>query len=176
MNKDKLRILNKAFIESQFGYCPLIWIFHSRTLNNKINKLHERSLRLAYSDPVSSFLELLDMDKSFTIHGRNLQSLAIEMYKIEQNISPSFTRSIFPLANNPYQLRNKQTYQTENIRTVAYGSETIAYRGPKTWDLVPDNIKMSESLHAFRTKIRQWKPQGCSCRLCKTYIANVGFI
>ena len=46
MNKEKLRILNKAFIESQFGYCPLIWMFHSRTLNNKINKLHERSLRL----------------------------------------------------------------------------------------------------------------------------------
>ena len=175
MNKEKLQIL-KAFIESQFGYCPLIWMFHSRTLNNKINKLHERSLRLVYNDQMSSFLELLDMDKSFTIHERNLQSLAIEMYKIEQNISPSFMRSIFPLSNNPYQLRNKQTYQTENIHTVAYGSETIAYIGPKTWDLVPDNIKKSESLHVFKTKIRRWKPHGCSCRLCKTYIANVGFI
>ena len=121
-------------------------MFHSRTLNNKINKLHERSLRLVYNDQVSSFLELLDMDKSFTIHERNLQSLAIEMYKIEQNISPSFMRSIFPLSNNLYQLRNKQTYQTENICTVAYGSETIAYRGPKTWDLVPDNIKKVRKL------------------------------
>ena len=101
MKKEKLRILNKAFIESQFGYCPLIWMFHSRTLNNKINKLHERSLRLVYNDQVSSFLEFLDMDKSFSIHERNLQSLAIEMYKIEQNISPSFMTSIFPLSDNP---------------------------------------------------------------------------
>ena len=46
MDKDKLRVLMKAFIESQFGYCPLIWTHHSRTLNNKINKLHERALSL----------------------------------------------------------------------------------------------------------------------------------
>ena len=50
MNKEKLRILARAFIESQFGYCPLIWMFHNRTLNNKINRLHERTLRLVYND------------------------------------------------------------------------------------------------------------------------------
>ena len=50
MSKDKLRILTKSFVESQFGYCPLIWMFHNRTLNNKINKLHERALRLVYND------------------------------------------------------------------------------------------------------------------------------
>ena len=41
MSQDKPRILMKAFVESQFGYCSLIWMFHSRKLNNKINKLHE---------------------------------------------------------------------------------------------------------------------------------------
>ena len=46
----KLRIMMKAFIESQFQYCPLVWMFHSRTLNNRINKLHERALRLVYKD------------------------------------------------------------------------------------------------------------------------------
>ena len=54
MNKHKLRILMKAFIESQFGYCPLIWMFHSRTLKNKINRLHERALRLVYKDVIIS--------------------------------------------------------------------------------------------------------------------------
>ena len=46
MSQDKLRVLMKSFVESQFSYCPLIWMFHSRTLNNRINKLHERALRL----------------------------------------------------------------------------------------------------------------------------------
>ena len=43
MNNCKLRIVMKAFILSQFGYCPLIWMFHSRALNNRINRLHERA-------------------------------------------------------------------------------------------------------------------------------------
>ena len=50
MNTDKLRLTMKAFIESQFGYCPLIWMFHSRTLNNKINRIHERAQRITYKD------------------------------------------------------------------------------------------------------------------------------
>ena len=44
MKEDTLRIIMKAFIESQFGYCPLIWMFHSRMLNNRINKLHDESV------------------------------------------------------------------------------------------------------------------------------------
>ena len=55
MNSNKLRTLVKAFFESQFSYCPLVWMFHSRTLNNRINKLHERVLRLVYEDPQLTF-------------------------------------------------------------------------------------------------------------------------
>ena len=46
MPLEKRRIVMKTFIESQFNYCPLIWMFHSRTINNKINRLHERTLRI----------------------------------------------------------------------------------------------------------------------------------
>ena len=70
----------KAFIMSQFSYCPLVWMCHSRTLNNKINKLHERALRLVYDDRQSTFEELLNIDKSVTNHHRNLQTLATEVY------------------------------------------------------------------------------------------------
>ena len=41
MNVDKKRTIMKAFIESQFGYCPLFWMFESRNLNNKINRIIE---------------------------------------------------------------------------------------------------------------------------------------
>ena len=76
MSQDKLRIIMSAFIESQFGYCPLAWMFHSRTLNNRINRLHERALRLVYKDRHITFGELLREDNSFCIHHRNLQKLA----------------------------------------------------------------------------------------------------
>ena len=57
MSIKKKKVLMKAFFMAQFSYCPLIWMFHSRKLNNKINKLHERCLRIVYSDNTSSFEE-----------------------------------------------------------------------------------------------------------------------
>ena len=87
MNQNKLRLSMKAFIESQFSYCPLIWMFHSRILNNRINSLHERALSLVYKDQDSSFEQLLQRDNSFSINHRNLQKLATEIYKVKHNLS-----------------------------------------------------------------------------------------
>ena len=75
----KRRILLKTFIESQFSYCPLIWMFHSRKLNHKINHIHERALRLVYNDYTSTFENLLLIDGSVSIHHRNIQKVATEM-------------------------------------------------------------------------------------------------
>ena len=65
---ENCRTLMKAFIESQFNYCPLIWMLRSRTLNNKINQIREKALRLLYSDYNSFFYEVLHKDYTFTIH------------------------------------------------------------------------------------------------------------
>ena len=85
---EKRKTVMKAYIASQFGYCPLVWMFHSRSLNNKINSLHERALRITYGDRSSSFENLLKKDNSVSIHHRNIQALATEMFKVENNIAP----------------------------------------------------------------------------------------
>ena len=176
MSQDKLRLLMKAFIESQFSYCPLVWMFCSRTLNNRINRLHERGLRIVYKDHNMSFVELLRQDNSFSIHHRNLQKLATEMYKTYNDISPSLMKSIFPIRDLQYNLRNKNSFQQENVHTVLNGTETLSFRGPKIWSIVPESIKNSKSLTEFKRKIRTWEPIGCTCRLCKTYIHHLGFV
>ena len=83
MSFDKKRILLKTFITSQFNYCPLVWMCHSRGLNNRINNLHERALRIVYQDKKSDFETLLKNDKSVTIHVRNLHYLVTEVYKLK---------------------------------------------------------------------------------------------
>ena len=176
VSREKLRLILKAFIESQFGYCPLVWMFHSRTLNNRINRLHERALRLVYKIPSLTFEQLLKMDYSFTIHHRNLQKLAMEMYKIRNNMSPDIMKCIFPDTTNPYNLRNKNPFKGSNVHTVYNGTETISFRGPKTWALVPEEIKTSKSLYEFKSQIKQWESSGCTCRLCNVYVNSVGFI
>ena len=79
MSLEKRRIVMKTFIESQFNYYALICMFYSRTINNKINRLHERALRIVYSDFKLSLEGLLMKDNSFSINERNIQSLAIEI-------------------------------------------------------------------------------------------------
>ena len=80
---EKRRSLMKAFIESQFSYCPLLWMYCSRKMNNKINYIHERTLTLVHNDYNTSFEGLLDKDKSVCIHHRNIQKVAMKMYNVK---------------------------------------------------------------------------------------------
>ena len=134
---DKLKLVMRAFIESVFGYCPLIWMFRNRTLNNKINHQQERDLRLVYKDHNSTFSELLCKDNTLNIHQRNLQKLAIEMYKIKTNLSPSIVSDLFTKHTDTYDLRQNRSWETSNVRTVIYGTETEYFRRPKTCQIVP---------------------------------------
>ena len=103
-------VLMKPFTEAQFGYCPLVSMFHSRVLNRKTNHLHERSLQIVYRDSISSFQELVRKGHSFTIHHRNIHSLAIELCKIKEYLSNEIKSSIFPPTNIHKILENNYSF------------------------------------------------------------------
>ena len=71
--------------------------------------------------------------------------------------------------------RGNGDFVIPQVKTVNRGVETIRYRGPLTWDIVPEEIRKAESLPKFKDKIKNWKPTGCTCRLCKTYIPGLGY-
>ena len=133
MNMQKKRIIMKSFVTSQFGYCPLIWMFHSRRLNNKINSIHERALRITYQDHISTFQELLNKDNSVSIHHRNLQALATEMFKIHRGLSPDILREIFVPKISLYNLRRNNTFERRQVHSVYHGTESLSFLGPKIW-------------------------------------------
>ena len=66
----------KSFIESQFAFCPSVWMCRDKTSDNCMNHLHERALRTVYNDNVPTFEKVLEKDNSVTIHVRNLRILA----------------------------------------------------------------------------------------------------
>ena len=83
LSPERRRSLMKAFIESQFGYCPLVWMFCGRHEINRINHLHERALRIVHNDYKSTFENLLELDN----HHRYIRLLSLEFYKVKHNLS-----------------------------------------------------------------------------------------
>ena len=152
MDPIKRWLLMNAFFTSQFNYWPFTWIFHSRRLNNKINRLHERCLRLIYSDRISSYKELLDKDNSVPIHRKNLQKLAIEMFKTYTGMASQITNEVFP-RNHALNcnLHRRPKFASRAINTVHFGLDSLSFLGPKIWEMLPLDLKNSDSLDSFKS-------------------------
>ena len=115
-------------------------------------------------------------DNSFSIHAKNIQSLAIKIYKFLNGPSPTFLDNVFHKnISNSYDLQNHKELYSRNPKTVRFGTETVSYIAPKIWRKVPKTIKMKSPLESFKTKICKWKPE-CDCHLCTTYLHHVGFV
>ena len=99
------KIIMDAFINSQFSYCPLIWMCHNRNANSMINNIHERALRIVYKDNNSSFNQLLEKSGSVSIHHRNLRVLAIEIYKGLNKLSSHLMTELFKVKETKYSFR-----------------------------------------------------------------------
>ena len=142
-----------------------------------MNKIHKRALRLVHkSETFLSFDDLLKRDISVSIQQRNLQILATEIYKIKNDLGPKIMKDTFHFIQKPYNLRNDPVLQRRRNRTVYFGTESISLLAPKIWELIPSDIRSAKSLGIFKEKIKFWKTDKCPCRLCKTYIGNMGFI
>ena len=122
LTSDQRNLLLTTVIKSQFTYCPLIWMFTSRYLNNALNM------------------------------------------------------NIFFSRQNIYNLRNFQELSTSTKNNLNFGTETISYRVPQLWNLIPNNIKSEPTLELFKKKTRKWKCEPCQCRMCKTHLQHTGFI
>ena len=179
----KRAMLMQAFFNSQFAYCPLVWMFHSRKINKKINDLHYRALRIVYKDETSTFEELLLKDGSIRIHHRNIHLLATEIFKVEKGVAPPFMSDIFSInpslnvGNVSSNTRSKSTFYSSDVpKTTKFGIETLRYLGPKIWNLVPREIKSAASVEIFKKQIKTWIPINCPRRLCATFIPGIGYL
>ena len=114
----------EPFITSQFNQCSIVWMCNTRNCNNKVNRIHERAVRVVYQDFQSSFTGLHIKDNSFTIHQRNLYFLAMKILKI--NIFPEIMNEIFHFPkNSAYALRCRSCLARSNIQSTHFGIESI---------------------------------------------------
>ena len=171
-----------CFLKDTFGYCffsyyPLVWMLPSRTLNNRVNNIHERALRLTCQDNQFSFKQLLEKDHSVTVHHKNVQVLVTQTFKVKNSLASDIIKDGFELKELLYNLRSESNQFTSRIvKTTYYGLSSIKYLASQIWELVQESVRKCKTLNEFKTKIKSSYPDHCPCRLCKTYVAQLGFI
>ena len=142
-------------------------VLQPKKQNDKINGLHERSLRIVNINFESLYEELLSKCNSSSIHDQNIPRLAIEIYKVANGLSVGEFENLF-------DFKDQYTIHFPSFNTELKGKNSIRYFGAVIWNAIPLSIKTATSLSAFKNRIKSWKPN-CSCRLCKTYLQGEGF-
>ena len=99
---EQIKLMMEYFVMSHFSWCPLIWMFHDKIIDNKINRIKERALRVAFKDNTSRFEKQLENDNSASIHQKNLQLLMTEIFKTRNHLNPPFMREMFEGNALPY--------------------------------------------------------------------------
>ena len=137
---DQKILLSNSVVKSQFSFCPLIWMFTSRYLNNTLNSIHKWALRLIYNDYDLPF------DRIKGIRQKNTELLTIEIYKIQVGLLPSIMSGLFVTRENKYNLTKFQALESSHKRTVKYETEIISYRRPQIWNLILERLRTLSTL------------------------------
>ena len=162
----KSRLLYNAYILSPFRYFPLIWTFTNKTKNICMQQIQKRALRIIQGNFNLTLEECLHDTGSISIHTQNLKYLMVEVYKCLHHVNPEFMWELFIPKVIPYNLRKSNLLTLPKIKSSSYGIDSLLFRGSILWNTIPDYIKSSNSLSAFKLKIKNWKGELCNCRIC----------
>ena len=158
-------LIINAYIKSLFNYCPLVWMFCYRRIMHKMNKIHERSLRLLLKNYKDDFQDLLRSSSDTSIHQRCINSLLTEVYKYIHGLSPKIMKEVFSTRANIYNTRQFNVLGTHIPTSSRYGLNSIPYEANQLWNLLPESLKSSPSLILFKNKIKLWEYFNCPCNM-----------
>ena len=156
----------RAYIMSNFNYCPLVWHFCSKKNLSKLERIQERALSFVYRDYKISYEELLDQAKLQSLYLGRLRSLATEIHKAVHGGAPPYVSSLFTERESEYSLRRNHSLILPQYNTISFGKQSIRYTGPKVWNSLPNTLRQTTSLKELKNLISTWSGTNCTCSLC----------
>ena len=163
----KVRLLYNAFINSQFNYASVIWMFCRKKDYLKIEKIQYKALKIIYNSN-ESYEALLTRNNEVSIHQKHLRALATEIYKSLADINPDFMKPYLIIKEMPYNLRNGCTLKLLSANSTYYGINSVLFRACLMWNRLPVSVKQSQSLLEFKSKIKTLRNIVCTCTICRT--------
>ena len=167
---EEKKIIIQSFVQSNFNYCPLVWMHCSPESIRKIEKIQERSLRVLLNDYKSDYCNLLNLTHKSNMSITRHRQLAIEIFKTLNDLNPSYMKNIFIRQNRRENSRNPNNLVTYMENAVTYGENSLKALGPKIWNSLPDYFKEKRSLDSFKKLINTWNGVKCKCAMCSFHI------
>ena len=109
---------------------------------------------------------LLETDNSVSIYVRSLRFLLIGIFKTLNRENPEFLWDMFTLGQNRYPLRSGQTLALPQTKTQKFGQNSLSFRGSILWNGLPVKFKLVDSTKHFKTAIKNWPGDTCTCYIC----------
>ena len=170
MNFQQKRILMKTFVEISLDIVHSSGCFITWKVNSKINRLQERFLRIVYNDYITLFEDLLKKGSSFKIYQEKIQSLAMELFKVEKGIANPILCDIFTLRSIDHNLRSQTDFSVRSVNTTHFGFNTLRYFASKIWNMV-------HMIEMFKFEIRKpRKPRQCESALCRSCVHSIRYV
>ena len=131
--------------------------------------IQERALRFVLKDSVSDYDTLLTKCGIDSFRISSLKSMAVEIYKILNDMSPEYL-SLFSKSSIPYSLRDNNKLIQQKMRTTTFGIKSFSYYGAHLWNSLPVDIKIAVTLGNFKTLVKNWQGPSCHCSVCQLII------
>ena len=152
----------ETFIFSHFGYCPFVWVFYSRKLNNHKNSMN--SVRIVFRFYILTSKDLLNQNTSVSIHQKNAQILATEIFKTKNGLNPLIVEAVLKFRNLTYNFRNAEILNRNSVNSVRYGTATNTCLSAKIQKILLNDYKELTSLSILKCKIKNLEKDECLCR------------
>ena len=156
---DKAKLLGNAFIDSQFNYASLIWMFCHITTYSKMQRIHHKTLKVIFQSD-TSYNDLLQLSNSVYLYQRHMRFLLREIYKSTGTLKPQFMWSHFKYRVVPYKLRR-------GPGLLIPPAWSVHLRGSLVWNKLPNLVKSGSSISEFKNIIKKIENIDCGCMICR---------
>ena len=166
LTKQGKLMIYKSFIMSNFNHCPIAWHFCNQSSVNKMEKIQERALRFICDDFESPLQDLLQKNGVLPLRISRMKLMAREVFKIVNNIAPSYLHDLISLKPSTYDFRSEKQAQLPRVNSTRYGLRSFRYEAVRIWNSLPNEFRLAESYPQFRRMLQAWDGLDCKCPSC----------
>jgi hypothetical protein len=156
LDKQCKQVIYNTYINSNFNYCSVVWMFINKTNMEKLEKTNKRAMRFVSNRNNMSYEDMCSHEKQLSVRKRCMKTVAVLMYKLRKNLAPGFLNDLITLQETQYDMRDNEKFVMPQYNTVQFGKNSIKYFGAKLWNTLPLRIKEKPSLSTFKSAVTNW--------------------